>query len=89
MVFKAEHADEFIGIFNQRKHLIASFEGCTGVQLFRDIDNPGIFFTYSTWADKESLEKYRASELFNSTWDIVKKYFNGKPEAWSIESAGS
>lgn len=72
-------------VFNQRKHLIASSEGCKGVELLRDISNPDIFFTYSKWEDESGLEKYRQSELFNEVWSAVKQWFNHKPEAWSVK----
>ncbi len=85
MAFAPDKADAFINAFNERKHLIASFEGCNGVELLRDVDSPNIFFTYSKWDTKEHLEVYRQSELFNTTWALVKQWFTGKPEAWSVE----
>jgi autoinducer 2-degrading protein len=85
LTFRPEKANDFIAAFELRKGLIASFKGCSGVELLRDIDHTNIFFTYSKWADKAALEEYRKSELFNTTWDEVKQLFNGKPEAWSVE----
>ena len=86
MTFQPGKEDDFIQAFTQRKHLIGNFEGCSGVDLLRDIQNPNVFFTYSTWQNEQALEKYRKSELFQSTWDEVKKWFGGKPEAWSVAS---
>ena len=86
MTFAEDKVEHFVDTFNQRKHLIASFEGCSGVELLRDINDPRIFFTYSKWDSAASLEKYRQSELFNTVWDTVKKWFAGKPEAWSVET---
>ncbi len=74
-----------MAVFNQRKHLIAASEGCEGVELLRDISNPNTFFTYSKWKDESFLEKYRQSELFNEVWNEVKKWFNDKPQAWSVK----
>lgn len=85
MTFAADKCDDFISTFNERKHLIAGFDGCNGVELLREIQNPNIFFTYSRWDTLEHLEAYRQSELFNETWGIVKQWFAGKPEAWSVE----
>lgn len=85
MTFAADKCDDFISTFNERKHLIAGFNGCNGVELLRDIQNPNIFFTYSRWDTLEHLEAYRQSPLFNETWAIVKQWFTGKPEAWSVE----
>jgi (4S)-4-hydroxy-5-phosphonooxypentane-2,3-dione isomerase len=85
MTFKAEHTSQFANVFKQKKSLIANFEGCRGVKLLRDTANPQIFFTYSVWTDAAALENYRQSELFQITWAEVKKYFDDKPEAWSVE----
>ncbi|HWB62776.1 MAG TPA: antibiotic biosynthesis monooxygenase family protein [Chitinophagales bacterium] len=84
MTFAPGAENSFIAAFEKRKHLIGGFEGCSGVKLLRDINQPNVFFTYSTWASEAALEKYRQSELFVSTWDEVKKWFAGKPEAWSV-----
>ena len=86
LTFAPEQTEAFIAAFNERKHLIGTFPGCKGVELLRDINNPNIFFTYSKWDTHEHLEAYRISELFTSTWAVVKPWFTGKPEAWSVES---
>ena len=86
LTFAPDRTADFINAFNERKHLIGGFEGCNGVELLRDINNPNIFFTYSKWDTPEHLEAYRISELFNSTWAVVKPWFAGKPEAWSVET---
>lgn len=85
MVFREEEVSAFVTLFNERRHLIGGFEGCSGVELLRDINEPTIFFTYSKWDSEASLERYRQSELFNSTWELTKKLFAGKPEAWSVK----
>jgi autoinducer 2-degrading protein len=89
MNFRPDKVEDFLHVFNQRKHLIAASEGCQGVELLRDIANPDIFFTYSRWNDETALENYRQSPLFNEVWDQVKKWFNDKPEAWSVRVASS
>ena len=85
MIFAPECVSDFLKVFEEKKILIANFEGCRSVQLLRDIDSPNIFFTYSQWDNSESIEKYRNSVLFIETWDTVKKYFIAKPEAWSVQ----
>ncbi len=86
MVFREEEVGAFVALFNERRHLIGGFEGCSGVELLRDINEPTTFFTYSRWDSEASLERYRNSELFNSTWEQTKKLFAGKPEAWSVKN---
>jgi quinol monooxygenase YgiN len=84
MNFRPDKVNDFVTVFNDRKALIAASKGCTGVELLRDIADPNIFFTYSRWEDEASLEQYRQSGLFNEVWNQVKKWFNAKPEAWSV-----
>jgi quinol monooxygenase YgiN len=81
MTFQEEQVETFLHIFEERKERIASFPGCSNLELLRD---GNIFFTYSNWDDEASLEKYRNSELFQDTWKLVKKLFGDKPEAWSV-----
>ena len=81
MTFKEDQVESFSHIFEERKERIASFPGCNSLEL---LQAGNIFFTYSKWDDASALEKYRNSELFNSTWDMVKPLFSAKPEAWSV-----
>lgn len=63
---------------------IAAFKGCSKVQLLQDQSNPEIFFTISHWQDEAHLNAYRDSELFKTTWAMVKPNFKIKAEAWSL-----
>lgn len=85
MTFDPAKTNEFIDVFTRAKPLIEAFDGCQKVELLRDTDQPNIFFTMSFWINSEALDKYRDSDLFNSTWDKAKKLFSDRPEAWSIE----
>ncbi len=76
--------DQFIEIFNEVYNQIRSFEGCIHNELLTDSLRRGIVFTYSHWDSVEALEKYRNSELFQSTWSRVKPLFAAKAEAWSL-----
>ena len=84
LIFAADKVSDFLKTFDERKKMIASFEGCSSVELLRDLNNPNIFFTYSKWNNAQSLDNYRNSELFNTVWNTVKPWFAGKPEAWSV-----
>ena len=81
MTFQEDKVNKFRELFDERKELIASFPGCSRVELL-NVDN--IFFTYSVWEDATALEAYRTSELFQSTWAVVKPLFAAKAEAWSL-----
>ncbi len=84
MTFKPEQVDTFLQVFNERKTAIRASKGCEHLELWRDQDDPRIFFTYSFWNAPADLENYRHSELFRDTWALTKILFDAKPEAWSV-----
>lgn len=85
MTFQTDKVDTFLGIFTEKKQYIRQFPGCHHLELFRDINRPEIFFTYSYWEDENALNAYRYSDLFQGTWADTKALFADKPEAWSVE----
>lgn len=82
--FKHGNIDSFMQIFEETKQYILDFEGCISLELFQDLENPNIFFTYSKWKSKKYLELYRSSDFFKKVWGKTKLLFNEKPEAWSV-----
>jgi hypothetical protein len=84
MNFLPDKVDSFLEIFNENKNRIASFPGCTSLQLKRDINTPTIFFTISEWNSETDLENYRNSELFKGVWGKTKVLFREKPQAWTV-----
>lgn len=85
MIFKEESIPAFREMFDAVQPKINAFEGCEGVSLLQDINHPEIILTYSHWENEAALNNYRQSALFEKTWAQTKTYFNGKPEAWSVE----
>ncbi len=85
MTFQEDKTADFLKVFNESKHLIAGFAGCTYLKLLNDINNPNIYFTYSHWNGPEYFENYRNSDLFASVWTKTKVLFLAKAEAWSVE----
>ena len=86
MKFRAGEETAFLEIFERSKAHIRSFPGCFYLELFTDRNNPSVFFTYSKWDGESSLEAYRKSDLFRSTWQNTKVLFSDKAEAWSLNS---
>ena len=84
MSFREEKVKEFLTLFNKTKDQIASFKGCHGLKLLRDVRHHHVLFTYSSWESEEALEQYRKSELFRSTWQQTKEMFESKASAWSV-----
>ena len=87
--FKAENISSFELLFEETKEKIRSFEGCMHLELYRDLENPTIFFTYSKWEDERYLDSYRKSDFFKTVWSRTKKLFQDKPEAWSVTQLAS
>jgi len=85
MGFKNENIVTFLKNFNDNKTKIRAFKGCNFLELYRDKNNPTIFFTYSYWETETDLERYRQSDLFKTVWSKTKPLFNIKPEAWSVD----
>lgn len=85
MSFAEENIDTFLENFHKNKNDIRNFDGCRFLELYRDKNNPNIFFTYSYWEKESDLENYRHSELFKNVWAKTKPLFNDKPQAWSVD----
>ncbi len=84
MTFEHNKVEQFLEVFHSSKHLIRGFQGCSHLELLNDISSPNIYFTYSHWANEESLNNYRNSELFKTVWGKTKILFSAKTEAWSV-----
>ncbi len=84
MHFTEAGVEEFLEIFHRHESAIRNFPGCTYLVLLRDADEPFTYATLSHWADKESLERYRHSELFSSVWGQVKNLFAERSQAFSL-----
>lgn len=84
MHFSPDFVTEFKSAFKAVQPKIATFKGCSGVQLLQDSNDPNVFFTISHWQDEAHLNDYRASALFRETWAIIKPNFIFKAEAWSL-----
>ncbi len=85
MSFDSDKVVLFLENFNKNKEKIRNFDGCRLLELYRDKNNPSVFFTYSYWLSETHLEAYRNSELFKGVWAKTKVLFNDKPVAWSVD----
>ncbi|NQW43706.1 MAG: antibiotic biosynthesis monooxygenase [Bacteroidetes bacterium] len=85
MTFKPEEINNFLSLFEQVKDLIKACDGCLHLELWLQIGNKNVLFTFSQWISEEHLNNYRHSLLFEDTWAKTKALFAAKPEAWSVE----
>lgn len=86
MTLEPENISGFKTIFYELHKLIMAFDGCSHVELMKDVNNECIYFTISHWRNVEDLDAYRQSYLFKNTWSKVKPLFSEKAEAWSLIS---
>ena len=89
MEFQEDKISQFLSNFEQVKDKIRATSGCLKLELYRDKNNPNIFFTYSYWQTEQDLENYRHSDLFKTVWAKTKPLFNAKPLAWSVDKVYS
>lgn len=84
MDFDPSKTEDFLAFFETVRDRIASFPGCTHLELCRDAGLEHVYYTFSKWESEEALETYRNSELFKDTWAKTKVLFGGKPLAYSL-----
>ena len=81
--FRESEIATFIRIFNENKLNVSNFNGCLGMRLLNDLQNPSIFYTYSQWESEDALNNYRKSTIFNTVWISIKPLFELPAEACS------
>ena len=89
MGFEAVNINTFLNHFETNKHDIRAFDGCHLLELYSDVNDPTVYFTYSYWDNETALEHYRQSVLFKTLWAKTKPLFNRKPEAWSVNKVAT
>ncbi len=83
--FQEDKVPVFLEHFELIKERVRFSPGCQFLELYRDQEDPTIFFTYSFWNDPQDLENYKRSTTFGEVWPFVKTLFKDKPEAWSVD----
>ena len=85
MGFKEDKVEDFLQNFDKVKQDIRNVAGNRFLELYRDRNDPTVFFTYSYWDTEADLENYRKSALFSEVWSFTKQLFSQKAEAWSVD----
>ncbi len=85
MTFQQDRIDDFLMLFNEYKEAIRNQPGCTHLELWKDINQPNSYSTYSNWETEEDLNNYRHSETFGKVWPATKALFSDKTVAYSHE----
>jgi quinol monooxygenase YgiN len=84
MTFEPQHVATFQGHFEGWKAKIRASSGCQHLELWQDVDDQRVFFTYSHWDHPQDLENYRTSDVFAAVWPVVKPLFAAPAQAWSV-----
>lgn len=84
LTFREEEVKLFLDNFKETKHIVRNYKGCTHLELLKVKNSTNAFMTYSYWEDEYYLEQYRKSDTFINIWSQVKKWFDKKPEAWTL-----
>lgn len=85
MTFNEAYSNEFKVFSEEIYHKIKSFKGCLHLEIYRDLDHPEVFFSYSHWTSEDKLNEYRKSEFFRAAWTKIKAWFSFPAEAWSLD----
>ena len=84
MTFRPDRVDDFLReVFEPSAPQIRAFAGCRYLELWQDTRFPNILSTFSHWDDEPALERYRASELFRTTWARTTPLFAAPASAHS------
>ncbi|NNE35698.1 MAG: antibiotic biosynthesis monooxygenase [Rhodothermales bacterium] len=75
--------EAFQALFDEVSTRIRGSAGCLELKLLEDVRHPNIVTTFSEWRDEQSLNEYRKSDFFLSTWSKTRKLFAAPPEAHS------
>ena len=85
MHFEEDKTEQFLKNFELVKNKIRAYPGCLRLELYRDQEDPCVFFTYSHWDSAAHLNDYRKSTMFGEVWKKTKAMFASKPKAWSLD----
>lgn len=86
MTFRPEELADFLKDFESIKGKIRNRKGCQHLELWQDVQQPHIVFTYSFWESEDDLNAYRHSDLFAGVWKRTKARFLEKAAAWSVDT---
>lgn len=80
-----ERVEDFRKFFEGLYAGIKAHQGCLYLQLVRDLEGLGEYFTISVWESLETLDNYRNGPFFKETWPKVKTFLREKAWAQSFE----
>ena len=72
-------------ILPKQKHFTRSFQGCNRLELWQDVDNEQIVYSFSLWDSVEDLNNYRYSDQFRAFWKATKQHFKEPAQAFSAQ----
>lgn len=85
MSFRPDAVEGFLHTLMSFEASIREAPGCIELHVYRDSEDPDVYYTISRWRLASDLEAYRKSELFGKVWKSVKPGFRSPALAWSLE----
>lgn len=85
MTFRADACEKFESIFEDYREKIAGASGCKHLELWRDVDQQNVYFTFSIWERLSDLEVYRNSETFKVVWPMTKALFDAPAVVHTVQ----
>lgn len=74
--------------YGDRLHLAEQQPGCLGVEILRNQRDRDEFVVYTRWQDRESYERYRASDAYRDAHRRISKIPGGikiNPDSRTVE----
>ena len=84
LAFEIEKEKEFLMVFENHQVHMHNSGFCRALNLKKDIDLEGVFFTHSIWDSEEALNNYRSSVYFQDIWARIKPWFVERAQAWTL-----
>jgi quinol monooxygenase YgiN len=84
LTIQIDKIEKFTSIYNEKNNNVRNFDGCSHLEIFKDIHDKRVFFTLSKWVSEEHLNMYRSSEIFKDIWSNFKPLFAAEAQAWSL-----
>ncbi len=76
---KPESRDELMAYMKEILPDTRGFDGCQGVDVYTDMDNPNIVVLYEKWDSRGHYEKYHHWREETGVLDVLRSMFDGPP----------
>lgn len=86
LTFREDFLEEAFDILRENEDGIRNYDGCTSLEILKDVHNKRVVMTYSLWTSETHLNHYRNSDFFKGIWARLKAGFDDRAQAWSLKA---